>query len=67
MAREDDDQPRPSVRFERPVLDRFSVEELTAYITELRAEIKRVEADLIGKQSHRSAADAFFRPNKPGG
>jgi uncharacterized small protein (DUF1192 family) len=34
---------------------------LRAYIEELRAEIARVEADIASKQSHRSAADAFFR------
>ena len=39
----------------------MSVEELGEYIGELRAEIARVEADIGRKQSHRSAADAFFR------
>jgi uncharacterized small protein (DUF1192 family) len=44
------------------ILDSLSVEELHAYIAELRGEIMRVEADIERKQSHRSAADAFFRP-----
>jgi uncharacterized small protein (DUF1192 family) len=34
---------------------------MRAYIAELQAEIARVEADIARKQSHRSAADAFFR------
>ena len=34
------------------------------YISELKDEIARVEADIGRKQNHKSAADAFFR--KPG-
>ncbi|MBS0643731.1 MAG: DUF1192 domain-containing protein [Proteobacteria bacterium] len=49
-------------RLEPPVLDSLSVEELRDYIQELHNEIARVEADIARKQSHRSAADAFFKP-----
>lgn len=54
-------EPRRPARLEKLVLDTLSVDELHAYIGELRAEIARVEADIARKQSHRSAADAFFR------
>lgn len=54
-------EPRKQARLSRLPLDSLSVEELDAYIGELRAEIARVEADIGRKQSHRSAADAFFR------
>lgn len=54
-------EPRRQARLTRLALDSLSVEELDAYIGELRAEIARVEADIGRKQSHRSAADAFFR------
>lgn len=58
----DDDTPRPKpARLQPPVLDLMGVAELNDYIAELRAEIARVEADIARKQSHRSAADAFFR------
>jgi uncharacterized small protein (DUF1192 family) len=54
-------EPRRPARLTRLVLDSLSIEELKAYIGELREEIARAEADITRKQSHRSAADAFFR------
>jgi uncharacterized small protein (DUF1192 family) len=63
MAMEDEDQPRKKVRFERPVLDSWGVAELRDYIAELTAEIARAEAEIARKESHRNAADAFFRPH----
>lgn len=61
MARDDDEPVSKHNRLEPPLLDTFSVDELHDYIAELKAEIIRVEADIARKQSHRSAADAFFR------
>ena len=59
---EEEDAPRPRrVRLERLVLDPLGVDELRAYIGELREEIARVEAEIDRKQHHRSAADAFFK------
>jgi uncharacterized small protein (DUF1192 family) len=39
----------------------WSVEELTAYIARLEAEIARARDTIAAKQSHRSGADALFR------
>jgi uncharacterized small protein (DUF1192 family) len=61
MTDEDDVPPPKPHRLAKLLLDRLSVEELRAYIDELREEIARVEADIGRKQHHRSAADAFFR------
>jgi uncharacterized small protein (DUF1192 family) len=59
----DEDLPvRKRRRLEPLLLDTLSVEELRDYIGELRDEIARAEADISRKQSHRSAADAFFKP-----
>jgi len=48
-------------RLEPLLLDSLGIEELHLYIQELKAEIARVEADIGRKNSHRSAADAFFK------
>ena len=64
MAEDDDAPVRKRVRLGKPVLDTLGVGELRDYILELRDEIARVEADIVRKESHKSAADAFFR--KPG-
>ena len=61
MAQEDDDRPLRRRRLEPLMLDILGVEEMRYYIGELKAEIARVEADIARKQSHKSAADAFFR------
>ena len=61
MKDDDDLPPRKRVRLEKLTLDSLGVEELRDYIGELQAEIARVEADIARKQSHRGAADAFFR------
>ena len=58
---EDDATRKPKSRLQAVLLDRLGVAELRAYIEELRGEIARVEADIARKESHRSAADAFFR------
>ncbi len=61
MIEEETAEPRRQARLTKLLLDSLSVEELDAYIVELRAEIARADADIARKQSHRSAADAFFR------
>jgi uncharacterized small protein (DUF1192 family) len=65
MAADDEDLPiRKRFRLEKLVLDPLGIEELRDYISELHDEIARVEADIGRKNSHKTAADAFFR--KPG-
>ncbi len=61
VAAEEDLPLRKPKRLERLVLDTLGIDELRDYIGELREEIARVEADIARKQSHRSAADAFFK------
>ncbi len=57
-----DDLPRPKKRWIEPLaLDPFSVADLQDYIEVLQAEITRVRTAIDGKQSHRSAAEAFFK------
>ncbi len=58
---QDEDVPRPKVSLQTPPLDPLGVAELHAYIAELRAEIGRAEAAIARKQSHKTAADSFFR------
>jgi len=62
MAQDEDLPVRKRRRLEALLLDSLGVEELRDYIGELRDEIARVEADIGRKTSHRSAADAFFKP-----
>ncbi len=61
MAQEEDLPIRKHRRLEPLLLDSLGVEELRDYIGELRDEISRCEADINRKQSHRSAADSFFK------
>ena len=57
----EDDEPRSRPKFTPLPLDRLGVEELEAYIEELRGEIARVEAEMARKKHLRSAADSFFK------
>ncbi len=61
MAREDDEPLLKRRRLEPLLLDSLGIEEMRNYINELKTEIVRVEADITRKNSHRSAADAFFK------
>jgi uncharacterized small protein (DUF1192 family) len=62
MAREEDNEPLTKRRRLEPLLlDSLGIEELRSYIGELKTEIARVEADIGRKDSHRNAADAFFK------
>jgi uncharacterized small protein (DUF1192 family) len=42
-------------------LDTMSVDELRAYIADMKAEIARVEAAIEAKQSFRSRAESVFK------
>jgi uncharacterized small protein (DUF1192 family) len=56
----DEDLPRHKKPAPRD-LSRMSVEELRDYVTELQAEITRVEAAIAAKRSVRDQADALFK------
>ena len=56
----DDLEPPTSPRKPKD-LEIMSIEALEEYIAGLKAEIERAEAQIAAKQSHRSAADAFFK------
>lgn len=57
----EEEGPRPTARFTRPVMDRWDVDELRAYIAELQVEIARAEAEIGKRQAGRAAADMFFK------
>ncbi|MCU0886827.1 MAG: DUF1192 domain-containing protein [Rubritepida sp.] len=61
---EDEDSPRPAIRFQPAVLEGWAEAELHAYIAALRGEIARAEAAITARGAQRAAAEAFFR--KPG-
>jgi uncharacterized small protein (DUF1192 family) len=57
----DEDFDPKTKRLKPRLLDNMSVADLQNYIAQLRAEIARAEADIVKKDSHKSAADAFFK------
>jgi uncharacterized small protein (DUF1192 family) len=61
MAQDEEAPPPKRRRLEPLLLDSLGIEELRAYIEELKFEIARVESDITRKQGHRSVADAFFK------
>ena len=57
-----EDDERPQAPKPAPLsLEPLGIEELRAYIMDLKAEIARVEAVIARKDQHRSASDALFR------
>ncbi len=58
---EDDLEPKKaSTSFEPRVFDALSIEELTTYIEELKAEIARAEAVIQAKKGFRDTAEGIF-------
>ncbi|MEJ1994662.1 MAG: DUF1192 domain-containing protein [Limibacillus sp.] len=57
----DDLEPR-KVKPKPKDLELLGVEELEEYIAGLQAEIDRARAVIDGKQSHKGAAEALFKP-----
>ena len=61
-AFDNDDRPKKKIEHEiGQDLTLLSVGELNERITLLNEEIARLEADIVKKQSSRSAADLFFK------
>ena len=57
-----DDLPeRPRARLNVLPLDAMGIDELHAYIADLRVEIERAEAMIARKQEHRGAMESIFR------
>jgi len=62
MAIDLDDLDPRNARKAKPLnLDDLNIEDLKEYVAVLKAEIERVEAKMKSKQSHASAASAFFK------
>jgi uncharacterized small protein (DUF1192 family) len=63
---DEDDRPRPrgdaASLLAKELLDTYSQDELLERVALLEAEIARVKAHHARAASHRSAADALFRP-----
>lgn len=60
MAREDDELGWSGEKTDRE-LAAMSIEELGAYVSQLRAEIGRAEATIAAKKNHLGAAGAIFK------
>jgi uncharacterized small protein (DUF1192 family) len=61
-AFDDDDRPKKKITHEiGQELTLLSVAELNERVALMREEIARLEADIVKKQSSRSAADNFFK------
>ena len=58
---EESEGPRPANRFIPPVIDRWSINDLRAYIGELHEEVARAEREIAKREATRAAADLFFR------
>ncbi len=56
----DDLEPQKQSKKPKP-LDALSVDELKEYVTELKAEIVRVEAAMAAKQAHMAAMASLFK------
>jgi uncharacterized small protein (DUF1192 family) len=61
---EEPEGPRPGNRFAPPVIERWGVEELRAYIADLHEEIARAEREIAKRDASKAAADLFFK--RPG-
>ena len=56
----DDLEPQKQSKKPKP-LDTLSIDELKEYVTELKAEIVRVEAAIGAKQAHMAAMASLFK------
>lgn len=61
MAFDLDDLDPRNVKKKPLNLDDMNIEDLKEYVATLKAEIDRVETKIRSKQSHASAAAAFFK------
>ncbi len=57
----DDETDPKTKRAKARVLDKLSVDELAAYIADMKAEIERVEAEIVKREKHKAAMAGLFR------
>jgi uncharacterized small protein (DUF1192 family) len=57
----DEELPKPKTAEFPRNLDGVSIDELQDYISDLKAEITRVEDDIAGKKASQNAAASFFK------
>ena len=60
-ALDDENEPRRRQVLDKPRFDGWDVAQLQDYIAELQAEIARAEIAIGARDSHRAAAEAFFK------
>lgn len=57
-----DDDLDPKTKKSKPRnLDNLSIDDLKAYIVELKSEISRVETDISKKEAHKNAMSSLFK------
>ncbi len=63
MLTDDDTDPKTK-RLKPRILDNLSIDDLKLYIDDMKAEIARVESDIVKKQAHKNAVSNLFKkPN----
>lgn len=57
----DDDLDPKHKRLKPRNLDNLSIDDLKTYINDMKAEIARVEADILKKEAHKNAISGLFK------
>ncbi len=57
----DEDLDPKTKRLKPRLLDNLSVDDLKAYINDMKAEIARVESDIVKKEAHKNAISGLFK------
>jgi uncharacterized small protein (DUF1192 family) len=57
-----DEDPLDKLPLQPIILKDLSIRELQSRISDLKAEIREIEALISAKESSKSAADSFFKP-----
>ena len=57
-----DDETDPKTKKAKPrLLDKMSIEELRAYVSDLKNEITRVEQEISKREKHKDAMSSLFK------
>ncbi|MFA7276385.1 MAG: DUF1192 domain-containing protein [Pseudobdellovibrionaceae bacterium] len=57
----DDDLDPKTKRLKPRNLDKLSIDDLRAYIEDMKSEIARAEADITKKEAHKNAVSSLFK------